>query len=173
MNQEKVGKFIAKCRKEKNMTQQELADRLGITDKAISKWENGRSMPDIGFLEPLSVILEIDISEIIKGEHIEKENLEKVNPVVEDIIDSVNESNQDKRKKLNDWIKLGLITYVVFAIENQFNLLSYLSNTNVQEFIKGALIGLVLYFYLMAFLENNKYINKIKKFKKSIGLKGF
>lgn len=46
MNQEKIGKFIAYCRKEKNMTQEELAQKLHLTDKAISKWENGRCLPD-------------------------------------------------------------------------------------------------------------------------------
>ena len=50
MNQEKIGKFIAKVRKEKNMTQQELARKLNITDRAISHWENGRSMPDAGIM---------------------------------------------------------------------------------------------------------------------------
>ncbi|MBQ1679312.1 MAG: helix-turn-helix transcriptional regulator, partial [Oscillospiraceae bacterium] len=46
MNQEVIGKFIAECRKEKNLTQQELADKLGVTDRAISHWENGRRLPD-------------------------------------------------------------------------------------------------------------------------------
>ena len=50
MNQEKIGKFILDLRKEKNMTQNELADKLGITDRAISKWENGRGMPDLSLL---------------------------------------------------------------------------------------------------------------------------
>ena len=50
MNQIKIGKFIAKCRKEKELTQQELADKLGVTDKAISKWENGRCLMDISLL---------------------------------------------------------------------------------------------------------------------------
>ena len=73
MNQEKIGKFIAECRKKKKMTQQELADKLGITDKAISKWENGRCMPDISILEPLTEELGITINELIKGERIQKE----------------------------------------------------------------------------------------------------
>ena len=65
MDQEKIGKFIAKCRKEKNITQQELAEKLGITYKAISKWENGRCLPDISFLEPLAKELNVSINELI------------------------------------------------------------------------------------------------------------
>lgn len=68
MNQDKIGQFIAECRKGKHMTQQELADKLGITDKAISKWENGRSMPDISLLESLTKELDITINELLSGE---------------------------------------------------------------------------------------------------------
>ena len=77
MDQEKIGKFIAKCRKEKDITQQELAEKLGITDKAISKWENGRCLPDISFLEPLAKELNVSINELIKGDRIEKKNIVK------------------------------------------------------------------------------------------------
>ena len=50
MNQERIGKFIAKCRKDKKLTQSELAEKLGVTDRAISKWENGRGLPDYSLL---------------------------------------------------------------------------------------------------------------------------
>lgn len=72
MDQEKIGKFIAECRKTKNLSQSDLANKLGITNKAVSKWENGRCMPDISLLEPLANILEVSINEIIKGEKINK-----------------------------------------------------------------------------------------------------
>ena len=64
MNQEIIGKFIAKCRKEKNMTQQELADKLGVTDRAVSHWENGRRLPDY------SLVKEITKNRIIYHFHI-------------------------------------------------------------------------------------------------------
>ena len=68
MNQERVGKFIADLRKEHNLTQQELADKLSITDKAVSKWENGRCMPDVSFLEQLSSLFEVTVKELLNGE---------------------------------------------------------------------------------------------------------
>ncbi len=68
MNQERIGKFIAQLRKEHNLTQQELADKLEITDKAVSKWENGRNMPDVSFLEQLSNIFQVTVKELLKGE---------------------------------------------------------------------------------------------------------
>ena len=71
MNQEKIGKFIAQMRKEKNLTQEELGNMLGITKNAISKWERGLSLMDLALLKPLSEILEVSINEILQGEKIE------------------------------------------------------------------------------------------------------
>ena len=74
MNQEKIGKFIAECRKMKKMTQQDLAEKLGVTDRAISNWENGKNMPDLSLFKPLCKELEISINDLISGEKvIEKE----------------------------------------------------------------------------------------------------
>ena len=68
MNQEKIGKFIATLRKENSMTQQELADKLNVTDRAISKWENGRGIPDISFIQELSTIFKVTENELLSGE---------------------------------------------------------------------------------------------------------
>ncbi len=77
MNQEKIGMFIAECRKEKNLTQKDLAEKLGVTDKAISKWENGRCMPDISSLQTLTSELGITINELLSGEKIVEEEKEE------------------------------------------------------------------------------------------------
>ena len=68
MNQAKIGKFIAECRKSKNLTQSLLAEKLGITDKAVSKWERGLAMPDVSIMIELCDILEISVNELLKGE---------------------------------------------------------------------------------------------------------
>lgn len=73
MNMNKIGNFLAVLRKENKMTQKELADRLNVTDKAISKWENGRCMPDASLFEPLCKILNITVSELLNGEKITQE----------------------------------------------------------------------------------------------------
>ena len=67
MDAGKTGKFIAKNRKSMNMTQNELAEKLHITDKAVSKWERGLSFPDISILIPLSEILNISLYDLLKG----------------------------------------------------------------------------------------------------------
>ncbi len=77
MNQEKIGKFIAQKRKEKNLTQVQFAEKLGVSDRSVSKWENGRCMPDLSLFEPICTILEISINEFLSGEEIPKEKYEK------------------------------------------------------------------------------------------------
>ena len=73
MNQKEIGKFIAELRKEKNMTQQELANKLNITDRAISHWENGRSMPDAGIMLELCQVLDINVNELLSAKKIMEE----------------------------------------------------------------------------------------------------
>ena len=77
MNQIKIGKFISECRKEKKLTQSQLAEKMNITDKAVSKWENGKSLPDISLLLPLCEILGISLNELFIGEHIPDDKLKE------------------------------------------------------------------------------------------------
>ena len=74
MDQLKIGKFIAECRKQKNLTQMQLAEKLGITDKAISKWERSIAMPDTSIMLGLCDILGISVNELLSGEKISMEN---------------------------------------------------------------------------------------------------
>ena len=73
MNYEKIGEFIAEKRKKKNLTQAELAKKLGVTDKAVSKWERGLGCPDISILEILAKELDVSVLELLKGRKIENE----------------------------------------------------------------------------------------------------
>ena len=68
VDQIKIGRFIAELRKEQSMTQRNLAEKLGVTDRAISKWENGRGMPDVSLMKPLCEILGISVTELLNGE---------------------------------------------------------------------------------------------------------
>lgn len=98
MNQEKIGKFIMERRQAKNMTQEALAQKLSITDKAISKWENGRCLPDISILDELSKELDITVNELLKGEFIEEKEIKKKTD--ENIKECLKEKNKIN-KKLN------------------------------------------------------------------------
>ena len=77
MNQTEIGTFIAKCRKEKKLTQMQLAEKLNITDRAVSKWETGKSMPDSSIMLELCEILGITVNELLSGKEMDVESYEK------------------------------------------------------------------------------------------------
>ena len=77
MNQEKIGKFISTCRKEKNITQAQLAEKLNITDRAVSKWETGKSIPDPSIMLGLCAILGINVNELLTGERLTMEEYQE------------------------------------------------------------------------------------------------
>ena len=111
MNTEKIGKFIAKKRKEKNYTQKELADKLSVTDRAVSKWERGMGCPDISLLEDLSKILDISIVELLNGE--EKENIEIIE---KDIINSMKYSKTNTKNEIINNLNIILSTLIIFIV---------------------------------------------------------
>ena len=108
MNQEKIGKFIAECRKDKKLTQQELAEKLGVTDKSIGNWENGRNMPDLSLFKPLCDELGITINELLSGEKIESEVYQE--KFEENIINTIDYSTK-KIKITKD--KLAIVVFSV------------------------------------------------------------
>lgn len=73
MDQESIGKFIAQCRKARGFTQAALAERLGITDRAVSKWETGKSLPDASTMLPLCELLDINVNELLSGKRLDME----------------------------------------------------------------------------------------------------
>ena len=74
MNQIKVGKFIAELRKEKNLTLEELAELLGVSSKSVSRWENGKNLPDAALYQPLCQALGVNLTELLSGERIGQRN---------------------------------------------------------------------------------------------------
>lgn len=80
MKQDKTGKFIAECRKKQKLTQEQLAEKLGVTSKSISRWENGRTMPDVSLFEPLCKELNISVNELLKGEAIDDSGIQSALP---------------------------------------------------------------------------------------------
>ena len=104
MNQIEIGKFIAKCRKEKKLTQAQLAEKLNITDRAVSKWEMGKNMPDTSIMLELCEILGITVNELLSGEKIDMENYEKYEKKVDENLIAL------KRKDENNMTKNVIIS---------------------------------------------------------------
>lgn len=114
MNQEKIGRFIAECRKNKKLTQEKLAEKLNISDRAISKWERGLNLPDSSIMIELSNILGISVNELLSGEIIKKKDY--MNKAEEKLIE-LKEINEEYAKKLLylEWI-IGFGCSITFII---------------------------------------------------------
>ena len=106
MDQEKIGKFIASCRKDAGITQAALAEELGVTDRAVSKWENGKSLPDASNMIELCKKLNITINELLSGEHI----------AMEDYKEKAEENFLNIRKKVDKTMKMLNIISTIGAI---------------------------------------------------------
>ena len=108
----KIGKFIAESRKKKNLTQMQLAEELNITDRAISKWECGRALPDSSIMLQLCELLEISVNELLTGEKLE---MEKYNKQVElNLIEMVKQKEASDKRLLNMEIVLGVSGTILF-----------------------------------------------------------
>ena len=107
MNQEQIGKFIAELRKEKNMTQQELADKIGVTDRAISNWENGRRLPDLSLIKVVASELDISVAELLNGRKLNKEELEELKITIDNLLEynTIEEINRIKKSNCHRWLR--------------------------------------------------------------------
>lgn len=107
MDYEQIGKFISEKRREKDLTQKELADKLGVTDRAVSKWERGIGCPDISLLEPLSEILGVSILELLHGKKLEK--VKDENKVVLQVL-------KTKKRSIRIWKSITMIFLNLFLV---------------------------------------------------------
>ena len=114
MDQIKIGKFIAQRRKERGLTQVLLANQLGITDRAVSKWENGKALPDASLMLPLCQILGINVTELLSGEVITMEN--KQQELEKKLLELVKEKEVSDKRLLRVEIVLGILSCIILFV---------------------------------------------------------
>jgi len=151
MNQEAIGKFIATCRKEKKLTQMQLAEKLNITNRAVSKWETGKSCPDASIMLELCDILGITVNELLSGERITMENYQK--KAEENLIELQCKKDKAQKSLLRMeliWLAIALLlTPIHFAI-NYY----YPENNGTGIGLLIALIGLIMFIvYFIRYYE--------------------
>lgn len=165
MDQKCIGAFIAQCRKEKKLTQAQLAELLNVTNQAISKWENGRGMPDVSLLEPLCNILNISLNELFSGEHIP---IEKYKEKAEENISKLYKEKQITSLKPAKYLLSVLIniTFFVTIVELIVGLIGNFFNEKILEvMLWNASVWLFLFVISISKLAYNK--KKLKTLKDS------
>ena len=135
MNQQLTGKFIAHKRKEKNLTQEQLAEKLGVSNKTVSKWETGTCMPDYSVVKALCDELEITVAELMDGEASDEKSVRTYDE--EQIIDLLKRTqNLEKQKNLLYGILLIVMGIALQALSHT------LGGSNVKDFFFGLLLGI-------------------------------
>ncbi|RKI38050.1 XRE family transcriptional regulator [bacterium D16-51] len=156
MEQKKIGEFIAAQRKEKQMTQKQLGEALGISDKAISKWECGKGLPDISIMVPLCELLEINVNELLSGEHLTEDAYSR--KAEENMMNLIQESENQKKENIRGNI-LRTVTWVMGNLLILFMLImTSASQTNFPitfYFDMPSLIAMLFYLYLTLFFTGH------------------
>lgn len=147
MDQIKIGRFIAERRREKNLTQMQLAEKLGITDRAVSKWENGRSLPDSSIMLALCKELDISVNDLLCGEVVSMENYNK--ELENKLLEMVKEKEKADKQLLRLEIVVGFICVAVLL-----GLTAMASFLQLEDWLRIVLIlvGLVPLLVAMPFL---------------------
>ena len=157
MNQIKIGKFIAECRKNSNLTQMQLAEKLNITDRAISKWENGKAMPDSSIMLDLCKELKISVNELLSGEMIDMKNYNKI---AEENLFKLNESNEKKKTIiLKSAIVIGLLIFIIIVIQ-LYSYTKQISKSNLNNVLEQAQQNQEIYIKIQ---ELEERVNELEK----------
>ncbi len=135
MDQIKIGRFIAECRKSKSITQAQLAQRLNITDRAVSKWETGKSMPDSSVMLELCEILKITVNDLLSGEVVTMDNYNK--ELENNLLEMVKQKEQADKRLLSLEIFIGVTVSVIF-----FTLIFVAAFVQMADWLKIALIAI-------------------------------
>jgi len=176
MNQICIGKFIAHCRRQKGLTQAELGEKLGVSSRSISNWENGRNMPDLSLFKPLCDILSITINELLSGERLNENKYQE--KLEENIVNTIDYSKQ-KLTKYNNLISFILMVFGLFislsavmifpsesswgSIYSIFGVIVFMIGnfriTNVVKGFKRFLLNFIIFTGVMGILLFTDYIH--------------
>jgi len=145
MDQVKIGKFIAECRKNVGLTQKQLAEKLGITDRAVSKWETGKALPDSSIMLELCRILGITVNDLLNGEKISMENNNQVN---EQLL--IEMSKEIERKNKTVWTSMWVIMGVsITGLLAGLAIAAFIIPEGIWQIV--AIIGLCVVFLIPCF----------------------
>lgn len=155
MDQEHIGKFIAQLRKEKGWTQEQFAEQLGVNSRSVSRWENGRCIPDLSLLQIVADLLDVTMSELLNGHRMTEEEMLVMQQTIQQLLGAAHQEEQKKTRKLNCYFLQGLLCMLVVFLHQQFGILSWIFQPNMAEFACGVLTGGGLMFELIGIYNNN------------------
>lgn len=167
MNQQKIGAFLKTLRKEKNVTQEQLAQLLNVSRRSVSRWETGNNMPDLGIMVELSDYYQVDLRELLDGER----RTEKVNKELEDTVMKVAEYSNAEKKKIARIVRVYFVIGIIALIVNGVLNMMELDGTFLTGFLEGCTFAMALISMIFGILYTTGTLEKIRAFKMRL-LKG-
>lgn len=165
MNQQKIGIFLKELRNEKNLTQEQLSEKLGVSRRTVSRWETGSNMPDFDILIEMADYYDVDLRELLDGER----KSERMNKELEETVLKVADYNNEEKRKMTrvmHWLYIaGVVSFIIFFI-----LLMLEPETAAfwYGYAEGVTLGIPFGTVLVGATMTSKYAAKIRSFKKRI-----
>lgn len=164
MDQVKNGRFLKELRKQKGLTQDQLAVKFNVSNRTVSRWENGNNMPDLDVLIDISDFYEVDLRELLDGERkSEIMNKEKEETVLK-AVEYTNSKTERHNNRVHSVLLVGAILWFVSSIVNHTALINYEVLSNISAFAEGAGIG----FVICGIVFTSRYGQRIKAFKQRL-----
>ncbi len=155
MNQQEIGGFISELRREKKLTQEQLAERLGVNNRTVSRWENGHCMPDLSLLSLIAEELGVTVSELLNGRRMTEQDMVALRDSINAVLEISEKEKKVKTRRMNAFLVAGLACLVAVLLDNRFGILSLIFRENINSFVAGALTGLALVFECCGIYNNN------------------
>ena len=159
MDQIKIGTFLKLLRKEKNLTQEQLAERLGVSNRTVSRWENGNNMPDISLLSEIAEFYDVSIPELIYGERKSENMREEAKEVAETMSDYAKAEKETLVKSIRNMGLIGLIALIIYMVLGRT---SVYDRNNLFRYVYGISEALIYVTVLMFPLYTTGLLSKIR-----------
>ena len=164
MEQQKIGGFLKKLRKEKNLTQEQLAEIMGVSNRSVSRWETGANLPDLDILIQIAEYYDVELREILDGERKNEHMDEKMKETVLKVADYSNNEKSKLTKRIHYIFIAGVVAFIVYMVLE----LTGLTKETVYEFIASYALGIVFGILLVGVIATSKYMVKIQAYKKKL-----
>jgi len=164
MEQKKVGSFLKELRKEKDITQEQFAEIMGVSSRTVSRWETGINMPDLDLLIQIADYYEMEIREVLDGER----KSEKMNKELEETVLKVADYSNDERKRLTKRMHIlflaGTVAFIVYVILDMMGL----ADNGYTEEIASFALGLSFGMLVVGVIFTSRHMIKIREFKRRL-----
>ena len=164
MDQKKIGGFLKELRKEKGLTQEQLAELMYVSDRTVSRWETGSNLPSLDILIRISDYYNVELSEILDGERKSGKMNKELEETVLKVADYSNEEKNRLMKKLHYFSWAGVITFIVFLVLDAMDL----ADSGLTEHIASLCLGFSFGMLIVAVLYTSRHIYKFRAFKKRV-----